>query len=118
MTTLIDGPAWCDPGLSENAGRYPLAVEAPVLAGVDALVPGVSTLTRFGRYYGLYWAIAAWAGERALSHIECRQLVRRAEVGLALVSQAHDLPDKWPGQAHGVERLARMAFDEHASPRW
>jgi hypothetical protein len=42
------------------------------MAMVDTLVPGVSTLTRLVRYYGLYWALAAFAGERDLDLSECR----------------------------------------------
>ncbi|MEU7778818.1 hypothetical protein [Micromonospora parva] len=57
----VEGPAWGEPGLTARAGRYPLAVEAPVMAGVDILVPGVSTLSHYARYYALYWALAAHA---------------------------------------------------------
>jgi hypothetical protein len=64
--TVVSGPAWCAPGLDLRGGRYPLSVEAPVMAMVDTLVPGVSTLTRFVRYYAQYWALAEFAEERAL----------------------------------------------------
>lgn len=90
MTADVEGPLWCAPGLVERAGRYPLAVEAPVMAGVDVLAPGVSTLTAYARYYSLYWAIAAHADAHGLDREACRRLVRRAAVGLAMISQAHD----------------------------
>ncbi|MFI6168537.1 hypothetical protein ACIBCN_17295 [Nocardia sp. NPDC051052] len=54
IATSIEGPLWCEPGLGFRSGRYPLAVESPVLSMVDKLVPGVSTLTRIARYYALY----------------------------------------------------------------
>jgi hypothetical protein len=62
VEAVIEGPQWCESGLLQRARRYPLAVEAPVMAAVDALVPGVSTVTRYARYYGLYWTLAHHAG--------------------------------------------------------
>jgi hypothetical protein len=106
--SVVDGPVWCEPGLLERAGRYPLAVEAPVMAGVDALVPGVSTVTRYARYYGLYWALAAHDGRHGLDRTACQQLVRRAEVGLAVISKRHDNPEGRMGLAHGVDRLTHV----------
>jgi len=100
----VQGPAWCAPGLDLRGGRYPLSVEAPVMAMVDTLVPGVSTLTRLVRYYGLYWALADFAGDRGLDVTAYRTLVRRAEVGLALVSHGHDRLR----QAHGVDRVGAL----------
>lgn len=84
----IDGPSWSEPGLTARSGRYPLAVEAPVMAAVDKLVPGVSTVTRYARYYSLYWAVAAHAEATGLDREGCRRLVRRAEVGMAVISRA------------------------------
>lgn len=86
----VDGPRWCEPGLDRRGGRYPLSVEAPVTSMVDTLVPGVSTLTRLVRYYSLYWALADHAEEHDLDAAACQALVRRTEVGLALISIAHD----------------------------
>ncbi|RLK23349.1 hypothetical protein DER29_1209 [Micromonospora sp. M71_S20] len=110
--SLVEGPAWCDPGLLARAGRYPLAVEAPVMAAVDMLVPGVSTVTRYARYYSLYWAFAAHAEEAGLDRDACRRLVRRAEVGMARISQAYDEHDHPLGLAHGVDAVARLGPDE------
>jgi hypothetical protein len=56
---VVDGSAWAQQGLVQRAGRYPLAVGAPVLSIVDTLVPRVSTLTRFARYYALLADLAA-----------------------------------------------------------
>lgn len=100
----VDGPAWCTPGLDGRGGRYPLSVESAVLTMVDKLVPGVSTLTRFVRYYALYWALADFAEERALDTAACRTVLRRAEVALALASLAHD---RFP-LAHGVDRVRAL----------
>jgi hypothetical protein len=97
-------PAWCEPGLDSRGGRYPLAVEAPVMAMVDTLVPGVSTLTRLVRFYSLYWALAAFAEDRALDVDKCRTVLRRAEVGLAWVSLEHD----GPPFAHGADRVKSL----------
>ncbi|MET7965439.1 hypothetical protein [Micromonospora sp. NPDC005305] len=105
----IDGPIWCEPGLLARAGRYPLAVEAPVMACVDMLVPGVSTVTRYARYYSLYWALAAHAERNGLDREACQRLVRRAEVAMARISQEYDDPDHPLGLAHGVDAIARLA---------
>ncbi|MEU8078777.1 hypothetical protein AB0B31_25475 [Catellatospora citrea] len=104
----VFGPQWCEPGLLSRAGRYPLAVEAPLMAAVGMLAPGVSTVTRYARYYSLYWALAAHVYDAGLTRDECRQLLRRAEVGLARISQFHDDPDDALGVAHGVDALGRL----------
>ncbi|WP_433458346.1 hypothetical protein [Micromonospora sp. CA-248212] len=107
--SAVEGPRWCEPGLLARAGRYPLAVEAPVMTCVDMLVPGVSTVTRYARYYSLYWALAAHADRKGLNREACQRLVRRAEVGMARISQEYDDPESAPGLAHGVDALARLA---------
>lgn len=103
MDAVIEGPAWATPGLDQREGRYPLAVEAPVLSMVATLVPGVSTLTQFARYYTLYWAVAAAAQRANWDADTCRQVVRRAEVLLADVSRHLDRDV----QAHGVDAVLR-----------
>ncbi|MFI0791459.1 hypothetical protein ACH4OY_01960 [Micromonospora rubida] len=110
--SIIEGPDWCKPGLLARAGRYPLAVEAPVMAAVDMLVPGVSTVTRYARYYSLYWALAAHAERTSLDREACRRLVRRAEVGLARISVEYDSADGPPGLAHGVDAYLRLGPDD------
>lgn len=97
----VEGPSWCDPGLDLRGGRYPLSVEAPVMAMVDRLVPGASTLTRLVRYYSLYWALAEFAQKRNLDASECQTVLRRAEVAMALVSLTFDREPL----AHGVDRV-------------
>lgn len=111
---MIEGPAWAQQGLDQREGRYPLAVEAPVLSMVATLLPGLSTLTQFARYYGLYWAIAEWADRLQLDAVTCRRLVRRAEVLFAFVSQEGD-----EGRAvvpHGADALVRGV--EAGKPLW
>ncbi|WP_433357884.1 hypothetical protein ACQPYV_12585 [Micromonospora saelicesensis] len=105
----VEGPAWGEPGLTARAGRYPLAVEAPVMAGVDILVPGVSTLSHYARYYALYWALAAHAEATGLDEQRCRWLIRRAEVALAVISRAAGTDGLDPAPAHGVDALVRLA---------
>ena len=113
----VEGPAWCEPGLLARAGRYPLAVEAPVMAAVNMLVPGVSTVTRYARYYSLYWALAAYAEAVGLNRDGCRRLVRRAEVGMARISQRYDEPEHPLGLAHGVNALTRLTPTDGADGR-
>ncbi|MDN5759556.1 MAG: hypothetical protein L0H59_13670 [Tomitella sp.] len=104
MTALVEGPAWAQQGLDQRDGRYPLAVEAPVLGMVAMLMPGVSTLTDFARYFGLYWALADHAEQRNLDGAGCQRILRRSEVLLASATRTHH-----PGgvTAHGVDALQR-----------
>lgn len=102
MTTpTIAGPLWAVPGLDSRGGRYPLAVEAPVMAMIGTLIPGVSTLTTLVRYFTLYWALAALADEHQLDAATCQTMVRRSEVALALASRAFSGEPR----AHGVDRV-------------
>jgi hypothetical protein len=80
-------------------------VEAPVLSMVATLLPGVSTLTQFARYYALYWAIADLAERDQLDAAACRQLIRRAEVLFAFASRL-DVADP-AVKAHGADALER-----------
>lgn len=101
-TIAVDGPAWARQGLNERDGRYPLGVEAPVLGMVATLMPGVSTLTEYARYYSLYWALADHAERHDLDGPACRQTLRRAEVLLALVTRLTDGLG-----VHGADALQR-----------
>ncbi|GAB2816682.1 hypothetical protein GCM10022221_13450 [Actinocorallia aurea] len=101
---LVEGPAWSARGLDQRSGRYPLAVEGPVLRAVDILVPGVSSVTRYVRHYALYAAMAAHAEEQELDSEDCRRLLRRSEVILAAASQA----DGVAGSAHGIDRVKEL----------
>lgn len=98
----VAGPAWCEPGLDLGGGRYPLSVESSVMGMVDTLVPGVSTLTRLVRYYSLYWALADIAGRRGWDAEQCRTVLRRSEVALALASRGNQVA------AHGGDRVASL----------
>lgn len=97
----VSGPMWAAPGLGFRSGRYPLSVEAAVMAMVDRLVPGVSTLTRLVRNYALYWALADFAAEQDLDMAGCQTLLRRAEFALALTSVHHDRHVA----AHGTDKV-------------
>ncbi len=110
MSVEVSGPLWAEPGLDSRGGRYPLAVEAPVMAMVDTLVPGVSTLTTLARYYALYWALAAFAEQRQLDAAGCQLVLRRAEVALALVSREYDVERR----AHGIDRVNSIL--DHGDP--
>ena len=104
MTAVVDGPAWAQQGLDQRDGRYPLAVEAPVLGMVATLMPGVSTLTDFARYYALYWALADYAERHDLDGAGCQQILRRSEVLLALATRLTHHGDV---AAHGADALQR-----------
>lgn len=104
MTAVIVGPAWAQRGLDQRDGRYPLAVEAPVLGMVATLMPGLSTLTDFARYYTLYWALADYSERHDLDGAGCQQILRRSEVLLALATR---LTDNGEVAAHGVDALQR-----------
>ncbi|MXP24336.1 hypothetical protein GIY30_23730 [Gordonia sp. HNM0687] len=106
---VVEGPGWCSPGLDIRGGRYPLAVESPVLRMVDTLVPGVSTLTRIGRYYSLYWALAGFAARRDLNADACRALVRRSEVALGWLSLGNPAAGfVGQGDMHGADRIRSL----------
>ncbi|MCX5192421.1 hypothetical protein OOK31_00715 [Streptomyces sp. NBC_00249] len=85
MTVDVVGPAWAREGLGQRNPRYPLAVEGPVMRAVEQLVPGLSSQTRYARYFSLYAATAAEAERGGLDDARCRDLLRRAEVLLAAV---------------------------------
>ncbi|TDD40563.1 hypothetical protein E1287_00910 [Actinomadura sp. KC06] len=128
---LMEGPEWSQRGIEQRAGRYPLRVEAPVLRAIELLVPGISSVTRYVRYYALYAALGAHAAEHDLDGAASLRLLRRSEVVLAGVSRLHDAPDAWPGMAHAVDEVrhslhadvlhvgaaARMDGDQPYSPR-
>lgn len=107
MTTDVLGPAWALEGLGVRSGRYPLAVEGPVMRAVDRLVPGMSTVTRYIRYHSMYAAIAAHAERHDLGVAACRPLVRRCEVLMAALRYDTEAVDAaW--SAHGVDRVRRF----------
>ncbi|MFC9969983.1 hypothetical protein ACFVH6_03660 [Spirillospora sp. NPDC127200] len=108
MTAVIEGPGWSARGLDQRSGRCSLAVEGPVLQAVDRLAPGVSTTTRFARYYAMYAALAAHAGRHGLDAEACRTLVRRCEAVMAGVSLLLDEPSL----AHGVDRVRPRLGDD------
>ncbi|MEV6579162.1 hypothetical protein AB0M92_13530 [Streptomyces sp. NPDC051582] len=106
MTADVLGPAWALKGLGVRSGRYPLAVEGPVMRAVDRLVPGVSTMTRYIRYHSMYAAIAAHAERERWDAATCLRSVRRSEVLLAALQCHEQTPPAWP--AHGVDRVRRF----------
>jgi len=75
-----------------------------VLAMVDTLVPGVSTLTSQVRYYSLYWALAEFAEERGFDAATCRVVLRRAEVAVAEAAIAGGVIKL----AHGSDRVMSL----------
>ncbi|QIQ06708.1 hypothetical protein HA039_04880 [Streptomyces liangshanensis] len=93
-----------------RSGRYPLAVEGPVMRAVDTLVPGVSTVTRYIRYHSLYAAIAAHAESNAWDTTACRRAVRRGEVLLAALQYHTEADPAW--LAHGVDGVRRFCTEE------
>ena len=80
---MVEGPGWSARGLVQHGSRYPLKVEGAVQRPVGLLLPGISTASELVRYFALYAALVAYAGERDLDADGCRELVRRSEVILA-----------------------------------
>jgi hypothetical protein len=102
----VEGPAWSSPGLRIGVGRYPLAVEQPVMAKAARLVPGVTTVTPHARYFAVHGLVAAEARAQGLDRERTQDLVRRAEVALAAVSFVHHGGhDSAIGRAHGTDAL-------------
>jgi hypothetical protein len=104
--TVVQGPAWTEPGLEIAAGRYPLSVERHVLRMADLLVPGVTTVTPHARYYALHALVAGEVSRSELTAQEAQDLLRRTEVALAAVSFVHDHGKAGLPRAHGVDALA------------
>ncbi|WP_131759509.1 hypothetical protein [Actinomadura fibrosa] len=80
-------------------------MEAPVLRAIELLVPGISSVTRYVRYYVLYAALGAHAADHDLDSAASLRVLRRSEVVLAAVSRLHDDPDAWPGMGHAVDEV-------------
>lgn len=87
---LVAGPEWSLSGLQVAAGRFPLAVEQHILRMVSLLVPGATTVTPHGRYYGLHALAAVEAADRALPPADGLDLLRRMEVVLGAISVVHE----------------------------
>ncbi|MFC7428212.1 hypothetical protein [Nocardia tengchongensis] len=83
---------------------------------VDKLVPGVTTLTQFGRYYSLYWALADFSAERDLDAETCRTVLRRSEAALAWASLENRDQDPLAPLLHGADRV-RSRVDKGAASR-
>ncbi|OXM75056.1 hypothetical protein CF166_00160 [Amycolatopsis sp. KNN50.9b] len=104
----VDGPAWSAVGLGAGAGKYPLAVEQPVMAQAAQLVPGVTTVTPHARYFAIHGMVMAEAQARGLDKDATKDLLRRTEVAAAAVSFVHHGGHDSPtGRAHGTDSLAQ-----------
>src|SRR3954447_5803264 len=90
---------------------YPLQVEPHILNSVERLVPGLSSVTRYARYYALYAALAAHAGKVGSDAAGCRRLVRRSEVLVAAASVVEEASGGGEGPAHGVDRVRPFLSD-------
>ena len=104
---VVAGPQWSLSGLQVAAGRFPLAVEQHMLRMVALLVPGATTVTPHGRYYGLHGLAAVEATDQGLDSVATLDLLRRMEVVMAGVSVLHekDHGPHWP-RAHGADVIA------------
>jgi hypothetical protein len=111
MAVSIAGPDWSISGLDQRSGMYPLQVESHILNSVDRLVPGLSSVTRYARYYALYAALAAHAEKTGLDAAGCRRLVRRSEVLVAAASIAEEESSGEEGPAHGVDGVHPFVDD-------
>lgn len=110
--TVVDGPAWSVRGLIQHGSRYPLKVESAVQRPVGLLLPGVSTASDLVRYFALYAALAADAGEQGIDAEGCRELVRRSEVVMAAASMLDDHePSGRAMTAHGADGVRQWLSD-------
>ena len=129
---VVEGPAWSVRGLIQHGSRYPLKVESAVQRPVGLLLPGVSTASELVRYFALYAALAAYAGERGMDADGCRELVRRSEVVMAGASMldGHEPADRgvaahgadgvrpWLGDGLDVRGAVNFGDEQHSySPR-
>ncbi len=110
MTTVV-GPQWSLSGLQVAAGRFPLAVEQHLLRMVALLVPGATTVTPHGRYYGLHGLPAVEAERRKLDPPAALDLLRRMEVVMGAVSVLHEQDpahgSQWP-RPHGADTISPL----------
>ena len=108
---MVEGPAWTYSGLNESAGLYPLRVEPAVGRLVERLLPGVTTTTTGGRYYGLHTLAWSVAESEGLEVDRAEDLVRRCEVVLAAASWGHAQSDahrRRVPEAHGLGKIGNF----------
>ncbi|MFI8997826.1 hypothetical protein [Streptomyces sp. NPDC053542] len=82
------------------------------MRSVERLVPGVSTVTRYIRYYSLYAALSDFAAQHGLDAAACRRLVRRSEVLLAALPPHAEADPSW--SPHGADRVRRFHTEDLA----
>lgn len=89
----ITGPGWTEPDGPHGISRYPLNVEAPVLAALDRLVPGVSPMSGATPESPLEWLTLTgrhtWPAEDRPRRASLRMLARAAQ----LLPEADDWQD-------------------------
>ena len=103
------GPAWSGNASRVIGGRFPLGVERFIMAKVNDLVPGVTTVTLNARYYGLH-AYVAYTGQRdGITDSALIDRLRRAEVVLGAISARHLNSDagahRGYSQPHGYNKI-------------
>ena len=109
MPSPIDGPAWSGQASRVVQGRFPLAVERFIMAKVNDLVPGVTTVTLNARYYSLHAYVSHMGQRDGLTDSELIARLRRAEVVLGAISAQHLAaePDahRAYSQPHGYNKI-------------
>lgn len=82
-----------------------------MLRMVALLVPGATTVTPHGRYYGLHGLAAVEAERRDLDSVAALDLLRRMEVVMGAVSVLHEQDpahgSHWP-RPHGADTIAPL----------
>lgn len=109
---MVEGPVWSAKAEAPRAGRYPLAAERHVVAQVDRLLPGVTTVTPHGRYFAVHAMLAQHFRDAGVTVVaEQQDLLRRVEVALAAVSSLHEKAESHAGltRAHGADKVAPAA---------
>jgi hypothetical protein len=136
VSVEVTGPGWSSQDSGVFPGRFPLSVERHTMTAVDALVPGVTTVTLNAQYYALHALVADHATTKGMTVAAAQELLRRTEVAMCAISSQHlNTKDSghssWLSQPHGYDKIwgsrqaggvidvAAVAAPHHyAQPAW
>ncbi|MGW0522381.1 hypothetical protein [Crossiella sp. NPDC003009] len=78
--SAVSGPAWTEPTGTPGVPRYPLNVEAPVLAALERLLPGISPPSGSGPEWLTLTGRHPWPAEDRPRRASLRMLARAAQL--------------------------------------
>ncbi|MCK2239887.1 MULTISPECIES: hypothetical protein [unclassified Crossiella] len=99
-SSVVSGPTWTDPNGTPGYPHYPLNVEAPILAALDRLTPGISPPSGSGPEWLTLTGRHTWPAEDRPRRASLRMLARAAQ----LLPEAED----WQEAAEQA-----VAYDTH-----